>query len=164
MVNALNQVGNRYPARNAFRLGTKSQNPTSYNFIPKPYTMARLTISALLLTVIAQAVPEGFTIKDYVTTAQEPELYPTALSADPSGGIYISSDKNGSLGHIKGMGRILVARDTKGDGKVDSMTEFVKVESPRGGHFVGGVFYLIHPPYLTAYRDTKGTGLSLIHI
>jgi len=120
--------------------------------------MARLTISALLLTVIAQAVPEGFTIKDYVTTAQEPELYPTALSADPSGGIYISSDKNGSLGHIKGMGRILVARDTKGDGKVDSMTEFVKVESPRGGHFVGGVFYLIHPPYLTAYRDTKGTG------
>jgi len=120
--------------------------------------MVRFTLCSLFLAASAQALPEGFTIHEYVGIRQEPELYPTALSAAANGDLYISSDKNGSLGHVPGMGRILVARDTKGAGVADSMTEFTKVESPRGGHFVGGVFYLVHPPFLTAYRDTKGTG------
>ncbi len=120
--------------------------------------MVRSSLSLLFLAALAQAVPEGFTIHEYVGTKQEPELYPTALSAAGNGDLYISSDKNGSLGHIPGMGRILLARDTKGTGVADSVTEFLKVDSPRGGHFVGGVFYLIHPPFLTAFRDTKGTG------
>ncbi len=120
--------------------------------------MVRSSLSLLFLAAAAQAVPEGFTIHEYVGTKQDPELYPTALSAAANGDLYISSDKNGSLGHTAGMGRILVARDTKGVGVADSVTEFTKVDSPRGGHFVGGVFYLVHPPFLTAYRDTKGTG------
>ena len=120
--------------------------------------MIRPSLGLLFLAAAAQAVPEGFTIREFVGTAQEPELYPTAVSASAAGDVYISSDKNGSLGHTPGMGRILVARDTKGVGRADKMTEFAKVESPRGGHIVGGVFYLVHPPYLSSFRDKDGDG------
>ncbi|NBX35182.1 hypothetical protein EBR16_07470, partial [bacterium] len=111
--------------------------------------MVRSTLGLLFLTAAAHAVPEGFTIREFVGTAQEPEIYPTAVSAAANGDVYISSDKNGSLGHTKGMGRILLARDTKGVGKADVMIEYTKVESPRGGHYVGGVLYLVHPPFLS---------------
>ncbi len=120
--------------------------------------MVRSTLGLLFLTAAAHAVPEGFTIREFVGTAQEPEIYPTAVSAAANGDVYISSDKNGSLGHIKGMGRILLARDTKGAGKADVMIEYTKVESPRGGHFVGGSLYLVHPPFLSKFQDKDGDG------
>lgn len=112
----------------------------------------------LLSSIISHAVPPGFLIREFVGTAEEPELYPTAVSAAAGGDVYISSDKNGSLGHEKDMGRILIARDTRNAGRADAMIEFARVDSPRGGHIVGGVFYLIHPPYLSALRDTDGDG------
>jgi putative heme-binding domain-containing protein len=120
--------------------------------------MVRSTLGLLFLTAAAHAVPEGFTIREFVGTAQEPEIYPTAVSAAANGDVYISSDKNGSLGHTKGMGRILLARDTKGAGKADVMIEYTKVESPRGGHYVGGVLYLVHPPFLSKFQDKDGDG------
>ena len=120
--------------------------------------MVRPTLSLLFFAAAAHAVPEGFTIREFVGTTQEPEIYPTAVAAAANGDVYISSDKNGSLGHIKGMGRILLARDTKGAGQADVMIEYAKVESPRGGHWVGGVFYLVNPPFLTAFRDKDGDG------
>lgn len=120
--------------------------------------MVRSTLGLLFLAAAAQAVPDGFIIREFVGNAQEPELYPTAVSAAANGDLYISSDKNGSLGHIPGMGRILIARDTKGAGVADTMIEYAKVDSPRGGHMVGGVLYLVHPPYLSAYRDKDGDG------
>jgi putative heme-binding domain-containing protein len=120
--------------------------------------MVRSTLGLLFLTAAAHAVPEGFTIREFVGTAQEPEIYPTAVTAAANGDVYISSDKNGSLGHIKGMGRILLARDTKGAGKADVMIEYTKVESPRGGHFVGGVLYLVHPPFLSKFQDRNNDG------
>ena len=120
--------------------------------------MVRSTLGLLFLTAAAHAVPEGFTIREFVGTAQEPEIYPTAVAAAANGDVYISSDKNGSLGHIKGMGRILLARDTKGAGKADVMIEYTKVESPRGGHFVGGALYLVHPPFLSKFQDKDGDG------
>lgn len=122
--------------------------------------MARLVLAPLLLAASAAAVPEGFVIREFVGPDLEPELYPTAITAAPNGDVYISSDRNGSLGHGKNMGRILVARDTQGDGKADRLVEFVKVESPRGGHMVGGVLYLVHPPFLSAFRDKDGDGKS----
>ena len=99
----------------------------------------------------AQGEPEGFVIREFLGNAQEPEIYPTAVSAAANGDVYVSSDKNGSLGHVPGMGRILIARDTKGAGVADQVIEYTKVESPRGGHFVGGVFYLVHPPFLSKF-------------
>lgn len=120
--------------------------------------MARLFLAPILLAAVASAVPEGFVIREFVGPDLEPELYPTAVTAAANGDVYISSDRNGSLGHGKDMGRILVARDRNGDGKADQLTEFTKADSPRGGHLAGGVLYLIHPPYLTAFRDTNGDG------
>ncbi len=107
----------------------------------------------------AQALPEGWTITEF---AGPPEgEYPTAISAAANGDLYISADRNGSLGHDPEFGKIVRATDTDGDGKADKFQDFVKhVTSPRGGHYVGGTFYLIHPPYLSAYRDNDGDGVA----
>ncbi len=122
--------------------------------------MLRFPLALLLVATSASALPEGFVIRDFVGPDLEPELYPTAVSAAANGDVYISSDRNGSLGKEKDMGRILLARDTKGAGKADTLIEYVRIESPRGGHMVGGILYLIHPPFLTAFRDKTGDGKS----
>ncbi len=120
--------------------------------------MPRSSLALFLFAAAAQAVPEGFVIREFLGNAQEPEIYPTAVSAAANGDLYVSSDKNGSLGHTPGMGRILLARDTKGAGVADQVIEYTKVESPRGGHFVGGVLYLVHPPFLSKFQDKNGDG------
>jgi putative heme-binding domain-containing protein len=119
----------------------------------------RLLFSLAVLPAIAHALPEGFVIREF---GGPPNLeYPTALSAAANGDVYVSSDKNGSLGHVPHYGKIVRARDTDGDGKADQFVDFVPdVNSPRGGHFTGGTFYLIHPPYLSSYRDTNGDGVA----
>ena len=87
--------------------------------------------------------------------------YVTAVSADVDGTVYVSVDPNGSLGHIKGIGKIVTAKDTDGDGKADKFKDFVPhVASPRGGHIVAGTYYLLHPPFLTSYTDTDGDGVA----
>ena len=55
--------------------------------------MVRSTLGLLFLSAAAHAVPEGFTIREFVGTAQEPEIYPTAVSAAANGDVYVSSDK-----------------------------------------------------------------------
>jgi putative heme-binding domain-containing protein len=90
--------------------------------------------------------------------------YPTAITAAANGDVYVSSDQNGSLGHKEHMGRIIRCRDKDGDGKADDFIKFVPdVNSPRGGHFVGDTLYLIHPPFLSSYRDTNGDGVAEEH-
>jgi putative heme-binding domain-containing protein len=87
--------------------------------------------------------------------------YVTAVSADLDGTLYTSVDPNGSLGHIEGIGKIVTAKDTDGDGKADVFKDFVPyVASPRGGHYVAGTFYLLHPPFLSTFKDTDGDGVS----
>lgn len=107
----------------------------------------------------ALALPEGFVMREF---AGPPNAdYPTAITAAPNGDVYVSSDQNGSLGHDKSMGRIIRCRDKDGDGKADEFIHFVPdVNSPRGGHFVGDTLYLIHPPFLSSYRDTDGDGVA----
>ena len=93
--------------------------------------------------------------------ASPPQVeYVTAVSADIDGTVYVSVDPNGSLGHIEGVGKIVTAKDTDGDGKADEFKDFVPmVQSPRGGHIVAGTYYLLHPPYLSTYKDTDGDGV-----
>ncbi|HEX7260775.1 MAG TPA: hypothetical protein VF258_03085, partial [Luteolibacter sp.] len=117
----------------------------------------------ILLSFVAAgsafAIPAGFEIRPF---AEPPNVdYPTAISAAANGDIYVSSDQNGSLGHRKDFGRIIRCRDKDGDGKADEFVHFVPVmDSPRGGHFVGDTLYLIHPPFLSSYRDTNGDGVA----
>ena len=105
------------------------------------------------------ALPEGFEIREF---AGPPNAdYPAAITVAPNGDVYVSSDQNGSLGKKENMGRIIRCRDTDNDGKADNFIHFVpNVNSPRGGHFVGDTLYLIHPPYLSSYRDTDGDGVA----
>lgn len=116
-------------------------------------------IPCLALAGTASAVPPGFEIR---TFAGPPEVdYPTAVVAAANGDVFVPCDRNGSLGKDKNMGRVMRCRDTNGDGKADAFTAFVPdVDSPRGGHFTGDTLYLIHPPYLSAFRDTNGDGVA----
>ncbi len=118
------------------------------------------TLSYLFVSAgAALAVPQGFVIRPF---AEPPDAdYPTAITAAANGDVYVSSDLNGSLGHKKNFGRIIRCRDKDGDGKADEFVHFVPdVDSPRGGHFVGDTLYLIHPPFLSSFRDTNGDGVA----
>lgn len=87
--------------------------------------------------------------------------YPAAITVAANGDVYVSSDQNGSLGKDPGMGRVIRATDTNGDGVADDFQHFVPdVDSPRGGDWVGDTLYLIHPPYLSSFRDTNGDGVA----
>lgn len=123
---------------------------------------SRGTFFFLLWTPVALALPEGFVSRPF---AGPPQVeYPTAATVAANGDLYVSSDKNASLGHAKDFGKIVRATDTNGDGKADQFQDFVPdVDSPRGGHFVNGTLYLIHPPYLSSFRDTNGDGMADEH-
>src|SRR5688500_6753975 len=77
----------------------------------------RLIFTIALTPAISMALPEGFVIREF---GGPPQLeYPTAISAAANGDVYVSSDKNGSLGHVDAYGKIVRARDTNNDGKAD---------------------------------------------
>lgn len=118
-----------------------------------------LRLLPLSLCGSALALPPGFKIQTY---AEYPNInYPTALSAAANGDVYVSSDPNGSLGHVKGYGKVIRCRDTNGDGKADEFKDFVPMlHSPRGGHILGNTLYIIHPPYLSAFTDKDGDGVA----
>lgn len=123
------------------------------------YETALCAGMALAMGGVANALPEGWKITEFAAPPQGE--YPSAISAAANGDVYISSDKNGSLGHNPAFGKVIRATDTDGDGKADEFQDFVPlVNSPRGGHFVGGTLYLIHPPYLSSFRDTDGDGVA----
>ena len=121
--------------------------------------MTRRLLIATSTVSAAFALPEGFEIQEF---AGPPNAdYPAAITVAANGDVYVSSDQNGSLGKLDGMGRIIRCRDTDGDGKADDFIHFVPdVDSPRGGHMTGGTLYLIHPPYLSSFRDTDGDGVA----
>lgn len=131
------------------------------DFSKRPVANLYVRASACFLVSLLslKALPEGWTITEF---AGPPKAeYPAAISAAANGDVYISSDRNGSLGHNRKFGKVVRATDTNGDGKADKFQDFVPhVTSPRGGHFVGDTLYLIHPPYLSAYRDTTGDGVA----
>lgn len=110
----------------------------------------------------ALAIPDGYELTNWAEPFDVD--YPTAITAAADGTVYVSVDKNGSLGKDKNMGKIVACRDTNGDGKADKFTDYVpNVDSPRGGHFVKDTLYLIHPPFLSSYRDTDGDGVADEH-
>ena len=119
-------------------------------------------LAFLLLAVPATAIPDGYQISNWAEPFDVD--YPTALTAAADGTVYVSVDKNGSLGKEKNMGKIVSCRDTNGDGKADEFKDYVaNVDSPRGGHFVKDTLYLIHPPFLSSFRDTTGDGVADEH-
>ena len=75
--------------------------------------------------------------------------YPVAIACEPTGAVYVAVDEQGSLGRTPGGGKILRCVDKDGDGKVDDVTVFAKVEHPRGVVYRDGTVWVMHPPTLT---------------
>ena len=86
--------------------------------------------------------------------------YPTCLSTSPNGDLYVGIDENGSLDAKPGRGRVVRCTDTDGDGKADRFVTFATMDSPRGVWFDNNVLYVQHPPFVTAYYDDNGDGVS----
>jgi putative heme-binding domain-containing protein len=104
-------------------------------------------------------VAEGFEATIFATPDQA--NYPVFSAAAPDGTLFVSSDRNGSLGRLPDMGRVLRLRDTKGTGRANEVKEFVaNVDSPRGLVWDKDRLYLVHPPHLSVYIDKDGDGVA----
>jgi putative membrane-bound dehydrogenase-like protein len=86
--------------------------------------------------------------------------YPVAIGCAPTGEVYVAVDEQGSLGRTPGGGRILRCVDKDGDGKVDEVTVFAKVEHPRGVCVRGKSVWVMHPPTLSVFHDDDGDGVA----
>lgn len=86
--------------------------------------------------------------------------YPVAIACEPTGAVYVAVDEQGSLGRTPGGGKILRCIDKDGDGKMDDMTVFAKVDHPRGVVYRNGKVWVMHPPTLTVFEDTDGDGVA----
>ena len=102
--------------------------------------------------------PEGFDVRMF---AAPPEVnYPVCLTAAATGEVFVGVDEQGSLGKEPGRGKVLRCIDTDGDGQADQINEFAKMDHPRGLVYDNGSLWVLHPPFLSVYRDTDGDGTS----
>jgi putative heme-binding domain-containing protein len=131
----------------------------------------------------AVKAPDGIDVSLF---AVPPKIgYPVALAAAPTGELFIAVDEQGSIGRTPGGGKILrctpspqplsppgerAAKDAPllpgergwgegGDGKVDEVTVFAKMDHPRGLVYQDGQLWVLHPPYLSVYHD-GGKGVA----
>ncbi|MFL5580061.1 MAG: hypothetical protein ACJ8AO_06790 [Gemmatimonadaceae bacterium] len=103
-------------------------------------------------------VPEGFSA---VVFAGPPiAMYPTVVAPAPDGSVYMGTDLNLAQGAVKGRGRIVRLVDENGDGHADHYSIFAKVDSPRGLVVDGSTVYVLHVPFVTAFRDDDGDGVA----
>lgn len=103
-------------------------------------------------------VPAGFEVSLF---AAPPQIgYPTCLATSPDGAVFIGIDENGSIDAKTGRGRVVRAIDTDNDGVADDFKTFASMDSPRGLVFNNNTLYVQHPPFVTAFHDDNGDGVS----
>ncbi|MCA9197565.1 MAG: c-type cytochrome [Planctomycetales bacterium] len=122
-------------------------------------------VFSLLFPVIGCAQVKPPTPQDgfHLTVFSQPPhvTYPAGLAVSPDGIVFVSVDLNSSLDREPNRGKIVRCVDTDDDGVADEYSDFVsKIESPRGMCYAADTLYVIHPPFLTAYRDTDGDGVA----
>lgn len=102
--------------------------------------------------------PDGFDVRMF---ASPPDVnYPVCITAAATGEVFVGVDEQGSLGKEPGRGKVLRCIDTDGDGVADQINEFAKMDHPRGLVYDNGSLWVLHPPFLSVYRDTDGDGVS----
>lgn len=110
------------------------------------------------------ALPKGVKAPaefDVTVFAAPPDVgYPTCLAAAPTGELFVGVDENGSLDAKPGRGRVVRCVDSDGDGRADQFKTFAEMDSPRGIWFDHGALYVMHPPFVTAFYDDNGDGVS----
>jgi len=105
-------------------------------------------------------VPDGFTIKSFV---RAPEFHsPSSMCVSPDGKVFVAEDEyNSGDDRAHGLSRIKLCVDTNNSGHSGRVTVFAdKLNAPQGMTYVAGTLYVVHAPYLTAFRDTKNTGIA----
>jgi putative membrane-bound dehydrogenase-like protein len=97
-------------------------------------------------------VPEGWKIE---LVAQAPAIvYPTAIASAADGTIYVGQDPMDMIGPSTSPADSIVA--IKPDG---SKTIFAdKLWAVMGLEWIDGTLFVVHAPYLSAFRDTDGDG------
>ncbi|HIL71559.1 MAG TPA: hypothetical protein EYG38_17135 [Verrucomicrobia bacterium] len=134
----------------------------SQGFFRAPFVL--LLLSGVFISPYSQAqdssrIAPGFKLE---TFARPPEAtYPVSVAASPEGAVFVSVDLNSSLDRKPDRGKIIRCEDTDGDGVADRYTDFVpNIDSPRGLCFVGETLYVVHPPFLTSFKDLDGDGIA----
>src|SRR5207253_2428484 len=106
-------------------------------------------------------VPAGFKAALF---ACDPLIeYPSAICIGPRpGAIFVAIDYMTGLGtEIVRRDEIRLVEDTNRDGYADKATVFAAgFNSIQGLCYHNGTLYVMHAPFLTALRDTKGTGVA----
>jgi putative heme-binding domain-containing protein len=94
--------------------------------------------------------------------AMAPEINcPVSVVAEPSGAVYALCDGNAGLGRLPNQGSVWRLIDEDDDGKADFATAYLpNIDTPRGGQFLNNTLYLVHPPFISACRDTDGDGIA----
>jgi putative membrane-bound dehydrogenase-like protein len=104
-------------------------------------------------------VPAGFKAMLF---ACDPLIeYPSAISIGPRpDAIFVAVDYMTGLGtEIVRRDEVRLVEDTDGDGYADKATVFAKgFNSIQGLAYHDGALYVMHAPFLTVLRDTKGVG------
>jgi putative membrane-bound dehydrogenase-like protein len=104
-------------------------------------------------------VPAGFKATLF---ACDPLIeYPSAIALGPRpGSLFVAVDYLTGLGTgLERHDEVRLLEDTDGDGYADRATVFAGgLNSVQGLAYHDGTLYVMHAPYLTALRDTKGTG------
>ena len=134
-----------------------AQNAARPQPIPKSGTVA--PAPALEQKMLADVkAPPGFKLTLFA--GPPVAMYPTCVAESPDGAVFVCVDPNLSLSTLKGVGRVMRLVDTDGDGHADTYTTFAEMDSPRGVVSDGKTVFVMHPPTLTAYRDTNGDGIA----
>jgi putative membrane-bound dehydrogenase-like protein len=131
-----------------------------FNFGPPGGPGAQASAPAVTDKTIHEVVraPAEFEVTLY---AAPPRVnYPVAVAAAPTGELFVAVDEQGSIGRTPGGGKILRCVDTDGDGKVDEVKVFAKVDHPRGLVYRNGSLWVMHPPNLSVFHDDNGDGIA----
>jgi putative membrane-bound dehydrogenase-like protein len=149
----------------AAQLGGKSKGyvPAGFGFGPpppkgggSPFGAPKDPIDEKVFRNVVKA-PADFDVSLF---AAPPKLnYPVAVAATPTGELFVAVDEQGSVGTKPGGGKVLRCVDRDGDGKVDEVTVFAKMDHPRGLIYQDGSLWVLHSKFLSVYHD-GGKGVA----
>ena len=96
-----------------------------------------------------------------ITNFAGPDLVPSpsCLAVAPTGEVFVGVDMIGSLGKTPGLGSIVKLVDSDHNGTLDSHTEFVKVDNPRGIIAMGDQVFVLHTVF---GQDSLASGMDLV--
>lgn len=118
-------------------------------------------LSSLAFAALISCSPGGCRSDLKINEFAGPDLVPSpsCLAVAPTGEVFVGVDLIGALGKTPGFGSIVKLVDSDHDGKLDSHTEFVKVDNPRGIIAMGDQVFVLHTIF---GQDSLASGMDLV--